>query len=214
MELVLATLISSLVIGILSVCLTFSLRTWEKQQDRRQSDLPEVLDLLKMQLAQIEPTPVRLDQQSRALFLGEAHAMAFATDHSIKAISKGVPVVARYIFDDRAKKLLYAEMPLDTYHPDGIKGFLKIKPSTNEKSWPRFFSIDIDEFSLSYGGGEREALSDYWNNEEPSPPAVVLVRWSREGDPVVHSLQIAPNFLFSLKEDVTANPVNSTVLQQ
>ncbi len=211
LELVLATLISSLVIGILSVCLSFSLRTWEKQGSRERSSLPEVLDLLKMQLAQFEPTTIRMDQQSRPLFLGEAHTLAFATDHSIRAISRGVPVVARYVFDEKGKRLLYAEMPLDTYHPDRIGEFLKIRPSTHENSWPRFFPIDIDEFSLSYGGGKRPGFFDTWDNEESEPPSSVLVKWSRTGDPVVHSLEVIPNFLFNLKADTDNNVVASPV---
>ena len=43
LELVLATLISAIVIGIFSVALSLSLRMWERQQDREPSDVPSLL---------------------------------------------------------------------------------------------------------------------------------------------------------------------------
>lgn len=200
-ELVLATLISSLVIGILSVALTFSLRTWERQQNRKPSDMIALLDHMKMQLAQFDPTYIRIDGESRPMFQGETNSLVFATAHSVKAISNGVPVVARYVYDEREKKLYYAEMPLDTYHTDAIKEFLRIKPSTSEKSWPRFFAAEAAGFSLTFGGREKGSATESWGEEEAPLPSSVLVKWTVPGESESNVQLIIPNFIFPLKTD-------------
>jgi len=202
LELVLAMLISSLVIGILSVSLTFTLRVWEKQQNQKTSDMPPVLDLLKWQLASYDPSPIVLDASSQPLFRGDKQSLTLATDRSVRAISNNVPVVARYIFDKRKKKLYYAEIPLDSYHPDDIKAFLKMKPSDDEAAWPRFYATDAASFSLAYGSGEDKTDKDAWENET-DPPATVMVKWSPwEGAPLSTQLYI-PNFLFPRKNNAS-----------
>jgi type II secretory pathway pseudopilin PulG len=214
LELVLATLISSLVIGIVSVALTFSLRTWERQQNRQPSDMPAMLDLMKMQLAQFDPTYIRMDGDAKPLFQGEMHSLALATAHSVKAISNGTPVVARYVYDEREKKLYYAEMPLDTYHTDGIKEFLRVKPSTHEKSWPRFFTADAPEFTLTYGGREKGSVSESWGEEDTPLPSSVLIKWASPGESASNVQLIIPNFIFPLKTDKqSAAGVNQAPLQ-
>ncbi len=61
-ELVIATVIASLVMGIVAVALGFSLRIWERRQNQAPSDMPAVIELLKWQLATFEPQPVRIDR--------------------------------------------------------------------------------------------------------------------------------------------------------
>lgn len=201
LELVLATLISSLVIGILSVALTFSMRAWEREQNRKPSDMPAMLDLMKMQLAQFDPTYIRIDGESRPLFQGNAHSLTLATAHSVKAISGGAPVVARYLFDEREKKLFYAEMPLDTHHTDAIKAFIEIGPSTSEESWPRFFSVEVSALTFTFGGQEKGSFSESWGEEESPIPSFVLVKWVLPGDAEADARSIIPNFIFPLKTD-------------
>jgi hypothetical protein len=192
LELVLAMLISSLVMGILSVALGFSLRVWERQFNRKTSDMPAMVDLLKWQLASMNPAPVRSDGESRIIFQGQEHALTFATDLSVRALSRGVPVVARYLFKPAEKLLYYAEIPFDPYHPEPIEQFMKLEPA-KKNSWPVFQSTGAAQFAFAFAG-ESGALEKKWN-EEREIPALVGVRWS-DGELEGRTVVIVPNSLF------------------
>jgi type II secretory pathway pseudopilin PulG len=158
LELVLATMISALVMGILATALSFSLRLWERQMNRKTSDMPALLELMKWQLANFDPVPIATGDgnEARPLFLGDAHSLTFATDRSVKALSKGAPIIARYVFSQADKKLYYAERPLDPYHPDDLKAFLELAPG-DEKTWPRFLPTDVESFAIGYAGSEEKS---------------------------------------------------------
>ncbi|MHC1745394.1 MAG: type II secretion system protein J [Syntrophobacteraceae bacterium] len=192
LELVLAMMISSLVMGILSVALGFSLRVWERQFDRKTSDMPAMIDLLKWQLASINPAPVQSEMESRIVFQGKEHALTFATDVSVRALSRGVPVVARYLFKPSEKLLYYAEIPFDPYHPEPIEQFMKLEPG-KKKTWPVFQATEVLQVVFSFGSGEG-ALEKQWN-EEKEIPAVVGVRWS-EREAERKTAVIIPNSFF------------------
>lgn len=192
LELVLAMLISSLVMGILSVALGFSLRVWERQFDRRTSDMPAMIDLLKWQLASMNPVPVQSEGETRVVFQGKEHSLTFATDISVRALSHGVPVVARYLFKPSEKLLYYAEIPFDPYHPEPIEQFMKLEPA-KKKTWPVFQATEALQVTFSFEGGEG-GVEKQWNDEKEIPLAVG-VRWSdREGEK--RTTVIAPNSFF------------------
>ncbi|MGA7877472.1 MAG: type II secretion system protein [Desulfoferrobacter sp.] len=193
LELMLATLISTLVIGILSVALTFSLRMWERQQDRKPSEFPMIMELLAMQLADFDATPLSSEfGASGPLFVGDEHSLIIATDHSVKALSGGVPVFARYTYLPKDKVLYYSEIPLDPYHPETLREFIDVEPS--EKSvWPRFYPIKVDEFSLEYSDEENGGYVNDWNTPDKLPQAV-LVNWTL--DEKSFSRLIVPDLLF------------------
>ena len=178
LELVLATLISTLVIGILSVSLSFSLRMWERQQDRKPSELPMIMELMTLQLANFDPTPLPSELGAAVqVFVGDEHSLAVATDHSVKALSNGVPVVARYVYLPREKTLYYAEIPLDPYHPEPLRDFLQMKPSDKEGTWPRFFPVEVEKFSIEYSAEGEGDFVDSWNDQDKIPKAI-LVKWT------------------------------------
>jgi hypothetical protein len=194
-ELVLATLISSLVIGIFSVALSISLRAWERQQNREISDSPTLLELLKMQLAHFDPVLIQLDGKQRPIFLGDAQSLAFATDYSVRAISKGVPVIARYLFIPGRGELFYAELPLDPYHPGRIQEFLKASPGSAE-SWPRFYLIEVEEFALSFAAKEEGVFVEAMDDAAGIPTAV-RVNCASRGDSASFSAVMFVNSPFS-----------------
>ena len=197
-ELVLATLISSLVIAIISVALGFSLRVWEKNQNRRPDDFPSLVELLKWQLASFDPVQIRNEGETQIIFRGDEHSLGFATDRSVRAISNGVPVVARYVFRPSEKLLYYAEIPLDPYHADVIQEFLDMQPKDGDK-YPRFYPIQVDSFSLSFGQAEEKGgVAASWD-ENHAIPAYVLVSWSRDNGASVSTQAVIPNFLFARK---------------
>jgi hypothetical protein len=177
-ELVLATLISALVIGIFSVALSISLRTWERQQNREASDLPSLLQLLRLQLAEFDPVLINVEGKQRSIFQGDAQSLAFATDYSVRAISKGIPVVARYLFVPERGELYYGELPLDPYHPELIQKFLQMSPG-DPKSWPHFYLTEVAGFALSYVGEEQEASAPSFDAEAIVPKAVTVECTSR-----------------------------------
>jgi prepilin-type N-terminal cleavage/methylation domain-containing protein len=196
LELILAMTIFSLVIGILSVSLTFSLRVWEKQQNQAPPEMPNILDLMKWQLANFDPTPIRIEDANRLIFMGNEHSLIFSTDRSVKAISRGAPVIVRYIFDPREKKLYYSEIPLDPYHPKVVEEFLKAGPQ-KDSQWPRFYSIDAGGLSLSYVESEdHPELKESWDNRS-AIPATIIVKWSPiEEAEASHAEVMIPNSFF------------------
>jgi hypothetical protein len=179
-ELVLATLLSALVVGIFSVALSISLRAWERQQNRQPSDVPSLLQLLKWQLAAFEPLQITSQGKKRAAFEGDGQSLAFATAYSVRAISKGLPVIARYVFVPGRGELYYAELFLDPYHPEAIERFLKTNPG-DTKSWPHFYVTEVAEFSLSYVGKERETLDPSEMDGTAGVPVAVVVNCSARG---------------------------------
>ena len=56
-ELILATAISALVVGILSVCFAFTLRVWQGTQNQKPDQTFQLADLLNRQLAECDPKP-------------------------------------------------------------------------------------------------------------------------------------------------------------
>lgn len=170
-ELVLATLISALVVGIFSVALSVSLRAWERQQNRQPSDVPSLLQLLKWQLAMLEPIEITSQGKKRIIFEGDGQSLAFTTSYSVRAISRGIPVIARYVFIAGRGELYYAELPFDPYHSEALDRFLKMKPAVSA-SWPHFYVTEMAQFALSYVGKDREALDLELDGAGDLPTAV------------------------------------------
>jgi len=202
-------LISVLVMGILTVSMSFSMRVWERQREAVPNNMPRLLDFMKWQLANFDPVTIKVENESHPIFLGRSDSMAFATDHSVKAISGGVPVVARYVYSPENKALSYAEIPLDPHHPDRINEFLQMNPEKT-KTWPRFYSTQVEDFSLAYIGREEGGVSESWDNELEIPQAV-LVKWSSSQESAVYTELIFPNFLFpKMAQGITGEVTTET----
>lgn len=207
-ELVLATLISTLVIAILSVALTFSMKMWERQRNRQVSELPMLIELMALQIMSFDATPLQSELgAAKELFVGDEHSLTLATDYSVKAISGGIPVVARYVYEPREKVLYYAEMPMDPYHDQPLRDFLAMKPG-DKSGWPRFHPIDVEGFSLLYLGEEDESYGEVWNEEESIPKAV-LIKWTSEGGSF--SRMVAPDLLFPSSRQTKTNSLATGV---
>ena len=199
LELVLAMFISSLVMGILAVSLSFALRVWERQQNQKPFGTPSVIELLKWQLAQFSVVPAKVEGKSRVLLSGDKHSITLATDHSVKAISHGVPVIARYVYSARDKRLFYAEVPLDPHHVEVFEEFRQLNPGKGTKS-PQFFAFDLEDFSLAYVREEKTALDESWAGDA-GPPMAVLVSWRTKESPDAYSYMVYPNSIFAMKQE-------------
>ncbi|MGA2400540.1 MAG: prepilin-type N-terminal cleavage/methylation domain-containing protein [Syntrophobacteraceae bacterium] len=197
LELILATAISALVIGILSVCFSFALRVWQSTQNQKPDHTFQVAELLKRQLAECDPTPIRFTDSVHPVFNGQSNSIAFVTAHSVKAISQGVPVVARYSYDPDSKVLHYSELLLDPYHSKSIAQFLADKSSQKKESKIGSYSIDFPEFVLSYAGKESREFSQSWEVGD-EVPVEVLLRWQGQ-DSRVHAQILMVNTPFSIR---------------
>lgn len=206
LELLLATAIATLVVAILSVALTFSLRMWEHQRGNTESGVPRIIELMKLQLACFDPVKVTFEGQSKPIFRGGSSSLALATDYSVKALSGGVAVVARYIYDSKEKTLYYAEIPLDPYHPEAIENFLQMSPG-KENSWPRFYPIKVPDFSLSYQQEEGAKFVATWNSDKELPQTIQL-KWGSDDDRVITD-ELVPNFLFPISTDSSGTNTQS-----
>lgn len=172
-ELVLATFISGLVIALVSAALSFSLRLWERNQYRNPAGGPQLLELLSLQIGSFYPFPVQFDEGQRALFIGTADSLLLATGYSVRALSRGAPVLARYVYVQPEQKIYYAEMPLDPYHPERIKDFLSASPGSGDRNAVRFFAVEAADWGFGFWDSEAEDYAEQWQNPNGLP---ILVR--------------------------------------
>lgn len=200
LELVLAMFISSLVMGIMAVSLSFALRTWERQQNQKPFGTPTVIELLKWQLAQFSAISTKVEGQPRVLFSGDRQSITFATDHSVKAITRGVPVIARYVYSARDKRLFYAEVPLDPYHAEVFDELQQLAPDKKDTGYPRFYVFDMEGFSLTYAREEKTNLEESWDGDSAAPTAV-LVTWKTKDSPDIFSYMVYPNSIFAMRQE-------------
>ena len=203
-ELILATAISALVVGILSVCFAFTLRVWQSTQNQKPDQTFQMADLLNRQLAECDPKPIKFTDGTHPLFAGQPNSIVFVTAHSVKAISQGVPIVARYTYDPNSRVLYYSELLLDPYHPGPIERFLAGGSSGGQGTEVRTYGVDFPEFVLTYAGKESKWFSHSWRTVDELP-VEVLVRW-RAKDLVVHARACMLNAPFPIEVQKTPVP--------
>jgi prepilin-type N-terminal cleavage/methylation domain-containing protein len=196
-ELIIATAISALVMGILSVCFSFALRVWQSTQGQKPDFAFEVAELLKSQLAECDPTPIRIENTVRPVFIGQPNAIAFVTGHSVRAISQGVPVVVRYTYDPGSKTLYYSELLLDPYHSKSIEQFLSDKSLQNKETKIRSYGVEFPEFVLAYADEASKQFVQSWDSTDALPKEVLL-RWKGQ-DSRIHAQILMTNNPFSIE---------------
>jgi hypothetical protein len=201
LELILATFISALVIGILSVCLSVALRIWEKNRGVEPGDqeIVRLLEVMTQQLGCFNPTPMALkdDNKKQLQFFANKHTLSFATNYSIKSISKGAPVISRYIYQPGSKRLYYAEIPMDPYHPAPLNKFLKEAP-TDKETWPRYYAMEmqLQDLSFAYRGQKADSFGEAWDETTELPGSVLVKLSVRQGTKTVqYTRSISPHFL-------------------
>jgi prepilin-type N-terminal cleavage/methylation domain-containing protein len=200
-ELLIATFIASLVMGIMSASLSFALRIWERNHGAEPGDqeIIRLLEVMTLQLGTFNPTPIALgqDKERQPVFVGKRQALSFSTNYSVKAISKGVPVISRYLFVPGTKRLYYAELPFDPYHANPIERFLRQKPDAKE-SWPRFYAMDMNlsDFAITYRGSDGEDFAETWEDASALPQAIMVKVALRRGSKTVHITRVInPHFM-------------------
>jgi hypothetical protein len=179
------------------------MRVWQSAQDQRPDLTFQLADLLKRQLAECDPTPVKFaDNNARTVFAGQANSITFITAHSVKAISQGVPVVAHYTYDPNSKVLSYSELLLDPYHTGSIEKLLSGRSTGNKDDEIRSYGVDFPEFVLAYAGKDSKEFSQAWNGKDDLP-VEVLLRW-KGSDAIVHGLVCMVNNPFTIEKQQQA----------
>jgi hypothetical protein len=199
LELVIATFIAALVVGTLAATLTVTLRIWERHRGSEGAghEVTRILELLALQLATFNAHPVSLEEERQPVFRGDARSLTFATNTSLMALSRAVPIVARYVYIPEKKKLYYAELPFDPYHGELIEEFIS-RDLSQRNIGPRYHELESDvlEWSLSYLPRES---NDYRESSEEFTelPQSIRVRVSaRQGRKTVTVTRVLdPHFL-------------------
>jgi hypothetical protein len=194
-ELLLATFISGLVIAIVSVALSFCLRLWERNQYQDPPNGVQLLDLLSLQIGSFYPFPVQLEKSKRTLLSGTQDTLLLATGYSVRALSKGAPVIARYQFNEHEHKIYYSEMPLDPYHPERIKEFIDTPPSEKGAGPFQFYEVKATQWAFSYWDPDGQDLVDQWDNPTVLPTEIrVTGTWAKDAPEWVRIITVG--FLF------------------
>ena len=207
MELILATAISAVVIGILTACLSFAMRAWESVQNRTPDQTTLLIDLFKRQLAEIDVTPVKFQDGVRPFFNAQHSSITFATAHSVKAISHGVPAAVRYSYDPKARVLAYSEMPFDPYHPQRMLDFMSAKDSADTPGKTTFYQIDLPGFDLSYIGKDDTRFKETWDKPREIPIEVLLAWNTRDFGAFSQLFLLNCPFPISLQQQLQQQPV-------
>lgn len=177
-ELLLATFISALVIAIASVSLSFSLRIWERNQYRDPPSGAQLLDLLQLQIGSFYPFQVRYEGGKRTILSGDGSSLLLATGYSVRALSKGAPVLARYVFNEQTHKIYYAEIPLDPYHEERTKDFVRAAADEDKDGPFRFYAIEAAQWEFGYRDPESDDFSDAWDKPTGLPSSIrVMGKW-------------------------------------
>ncbi len=194
LELLLATVIASLVIGIMAASLSFSLRLWSRTQwDPAVSKTP-VLELLKWQILSFYALDLPQEGGSGPLFSGDGRELVFATTYSPAAIGRGAPVAVRYVFDPSAGKLYYGETPLNPYEPEVLESLREKAPNDSDGE-PRFYAFDAHRVAFAYLGRDSDDFEETWEDAGVRPEVVlVTVQWNEDEEET--TLRLVPGLLF------------------
>ncbi|MGC9195798.1 MAG: PilW family protein [Syntrophobacteraceae bacterium] len=203
-ELMVATAIAAVVIGIVSVCFSFSLRIWHMCATSKPDLTFRMAELLQRQLAECDPTPLNFSNGARPLFTGNSSSICFITAHSVKAISKGVPVAVRYDYDSSAGVLSYSEMVMNPYRPQGLQKFATASASSGEPGATQVYKIDFPKFTISYAGKGSTEFAQTWDSMQDLP-IEILLSW-KGMDHAAHSEACMVNSPFPIQ----ANLLNSS----
>ncbi len=198
-ELMVATAISALVIGIISVCLSFSLRVWQKTVRAKPDHTLLMAQLLQRQLSECDPIPINFQSGSRPLFQGKSDSICFITSQSVKAISKGVPVAVRYTYDPGTRVLSYAELVMNPYRTQALEQFAAGGSPSGTRAEVRTYRVDFPKFSLAYAGKEAREFSGSWLSTE-ALPVEILLNW-KGVDGVAHSMVCMVNSPFAIESN-------------
>ncbi|MEJ5301345.1 MAG: prepilin-type N-terminal cleavage/methylation domain-containing protein [Thermodesulforhabdaceae bacterium] len=119
MEVVIAITVGAMVMGILSVALSLSVRTWEQSKKPLKNELDDLMELFSTQIIFLNQSPLPYRGGNAPLFLGKKNEIFFATNFSPIGRSMNCPVMVHYRFDEEKQTLTYRQVIIPGNIPEG-----------------------------------------------------------------------------------------------
>lgn len=197
LEALVAIVLAGLVLGILGTSFRFSLKDWEREQERENGGVHAAMRLLAAQLASYDPVAQGGDASNVLSLRGDATRLAFPTFVSMRALHGGGPVLARYIFTpaDHGGVLYYAEKSLDENDQAAAREFQEWQPGNADPADDvAVLTVAAAEVSFAYDRTRDRGRSKTWEHIAELPESVIC-RYRAPGDPDVVETAFFPGAL-------------------
>jgi len=176
LEVVIAVLVGSLVMALMTGSFGVSIRIWERLGGGETDPLPLLADLVRLQAGSLGD-----GSGGQGSMRGDAHRLEMVTTHTVRSLHPVGPVTASYIYHPDSRTLLYLERPLGGEN-DG----------EGEESTPadESASYRVEEFAIRFVSKDGQ-LVETWDGQ--GLPAALLLDMAGAGRPV--SRVVIPGFL-------------------
>ena len=204
-ELIVVVVITAMIMGIVSTSMSFSVRVWDRARGKKVAEYAPLLDLLGQQIRAYQ-LPLSAEGAESGggglqspFFVGKDEYIVFVTTYSLKAVSRGTPVVVRYQYNSSEGRLFYREMIYNPYDSEGITDFTD-ESLTGEKGEPgdSVFSAELKGFSFAYYKKDGDEEVQEWDKSE-NPPDEIVLRYNsgedEDDEKGEHVLRLAPAVL-------------------
>jgi prepilin-type N-terminal cleavage/methylation domain-containing protein len=180
-EMLIAITITVLLLASISQAFSFSARLWMREsQGETVRRAEHLVRLMSRQLGSPYPFDPSVVGGRLEPIQAEEHRMAIVTSNSVKASHGGAPVLAVYYYDESAKTLEYAEMPLNWNDPEAMVRFSQDPASGHGTHYSRRYSVY--SFSIDY----LQAEDDFGDSADGSQVSKdinrVVVSWKDTAD--------------------------------
>lgn len=190
LEMIIAMVITSMVIFMISSSFSFTSRMWIKsEQDERVRDLELLVDLMAVQLGSYYVFDIQKAGGLQGI-TGTRDTLVIATSHSVKAMNGGAPVLARYEFDPGTGRMLYAELPIDWNKKDELLRFANTEVMDDANA----VSYAASEFSFEYVSEDTEDMTDEWQGG-PHNLGALNVIWRENEQEQEQTRTLSPGYL-------------------
>ncbi len=186
-EVLIAITIGSMVIGIVAMAFSLSVRNWEraKSSDSPYTSSEELINFMEKQLLHIFKKTVQLGEENKLFFSGEKNKLIFITDYSPLGISGNCKVVVKYQYDKNDKKLYYSQI-IYSKSPnllDQIRSFITLKPEDlSQYPFVTSTAISINNFSITYKSKDGTSFQDAWTDIKSLPSYITVKAQPTEED--------------------------------
>lgn len=176
LEVVIAVLVGSLVMVLMSGSFGVTIRVWERLGGGEADPLPLLADLVRLQAGSLGD-----GSGGQGSMRGDAHRLEMVTTHTVRSFHPVGPVTASYIYYPDSRTLLYLEWPL------GGEGDGQGAESTQADESA---SYRVEGFAIRFVSKDGQ-LVETWDGQ--GLPAALLLDMAGAGRPV--SRVVIPGFL-------------------
>ena len=184
MEVVIAITVGAMVMGILSVALSLSIKAWERSRKPFKTEIYDLMDLLSTQLVFLNTSPITYRSGTGPLFIGRKNEIFFATNFSPMGRSMNCPVIVHYRFDEEKHSISYRQMVMPGTVPEGstlVDDFI----NTQKESEALMTVPSVAAFSFKYFDQESGQAIEIWGKPGSFPVKILVEARLPEGQEVV-----------------------------